>query len=49
MARKQYRNISVPESLYQKMKERVETGDEGYSSIAEYVREAIRTKLEKKG
>ena len=41
-------NISVPHELVQQVKEFIEEGGSGYTSVAEFTREAIRLRLEAK-
>ena len=48
MVRKGYRNLSVPDQLYQEL-ERFATESKGrYVSVAEVVREAVREFLDRK-
>ena len=42
-----YRTLSLPESLVSQVERRIRDGNGGYSTITEYVKEAIREKLAK--
>jgi len=42
-----YRTLSLPESLVNEVEKRVKNSDGGYATITEYVKEAIREKIEK--
>ena len=46
MPRRRYRTIAIPEDLYEKCEQVVKSGDLGYSSVSEFVKEAIRKRLE---
>lgn len=47
---RKYQTISLPKNLSQKIQELINKHPElGYTSIAEFVKEAIRTRLEKLG
>jgi Arc/MetJ-type ribon-helix-helix transcriptional regulator len=46
MPRKRYRTIAIPEELYEKCEKIVKEGNLGYSSVSEFVKEAIRKRLE---
>jgi len=41
-----WRTVQIPEDCYKKVKEFVEGEGSGYASISEYVRAALRGKLE---
>jgi len=41
MARKRYRSVVIPESLYNRVKDLVESSEGRYVSVSEVVREAI--------
>mgnify|MGYP000220983314 CR=1 FL=1 len=45
MVRKKYRTISIPEELYLVVEEAVRSGKGGYTSIGEFVKEAVRDRL----
>ena len=40
-----YRNIKIPEELYQEVKKIVDSGELGYRSVSEFVIESIRMRL----
>jgi Arc/MetJ-type ribon-helix-helix transcriptional regulator len=42
-----YRTLSLPESLVNQVEKRVRNSDGGYATITEYVKEAIREKMNK--
>ena len=42
-----YRTLSLPESLVNQVERRIRDGNGGYSTITEYVKEAIREKMSK--
>ena len=42
-----YRTLSIPESLVNQVEKRIRNGEGGYSTITEYVKEAIREKMDK--
>ena len=44
---KRYRNVSVPEELYQKLEKLVETKESGYVSVSDAVKDAVRELLRK--
>ena len=46
MARKRYRNVAIPEELYERCEEIVKSGILGYSSVSEFIRDAVRRRLE---
>jgi Arc/MetJ-type ribon-helix-helix transcriptional regulator len=46
MTRKKYRTIALPEELYKKCEEIVKSGKLGYSSISEFVKDAVRRRIE---
>ncbi len=47
MVRKKYRTIALPEELYKECEKVVKSGKLGYSSISEFVKDAVRRRLEK--
>ena len=42
-----YRTLSLPESLVNQVEKRIREGEGGYTTITEYVKEAIREKMSK--
>ena len=42
-----YRTLSLPESLVNQVEKRIRDGNGGYTTITEYVKEAIREKMSK--
>lgn len=42
-----YRTLSLPESLINQVERRIRSGEGGYTTITEYVKEAIREKMSK--
>ncbi len=46
MGRRRYRTIAIPEDLYLKCEEIVKSGVLGYSSVSEFVKDAVRRRLE---
>ncbi len=46
MSRKRYRTVALPEELYEKVEEIVRRGKLGYSSVSEFVKDAVRRRLE---
>ncbi len=46
MTRKKYRTVAIPEDLYKKCEEIVKNGILGYSSVSEFVKDAVRRRLE---
>jgi Arc/MetJ-type ribon-helix-helix transcriptional regulator len=42
-----YRTLSLPESLINQVERRIRNGEGGYTTITEYVKEAIREKMSK--
>jgi Arc/MetJ-type ribon-helix-helix transcriptional regulator len=42
-----YRTLSLPESLVNQVEKRIRDGEGGYTTITEYVKEAIREKMSK--
>jgi len=42
-----YRTLSLPESLVDQVEKRIRDGEGGYTTITEYVKEAIREKMSK--
>jgi len=46
MVRKKYRTVALPEDLYRKCEEVVKSGKLGYTSISEFVKDAVRRRLE---
>ena len=46
MPRKRYRTVAIPEDLYEKCEKIVRDGNLGYTSVSEFVKEAIRKRLE---
>jgi Arc/MetJ-type ribon-helix-helix transcriptional regulator len=48
MPRKDYRSLTIPVGLYEKLEEFVNQSNGAYVSVAEVVREALREYLRKK-
>lgn len=46
MPRKKYRMIGLPEELYLEVEKIVDTGKYGYASVSEFVKDAVRRRLE---
>ncbi|MEM1540416.1 MAG: ribbon-helix-helix domain-containing protein [Candidatus Bathyarchaeia archaeon] len=46
MPRKKYRMVGLPEDLYLEVEKIVEAGRYGYTSISEFVKDAVRRRLE---
>jgi Arc/MetJ-type ribon-helix-helix transcriptional regulator len=44
---KQYRNISLPEELYDKLENLVDSEEAGYVSVSDAVKDAVRELLRK--
>lgn len=44
---KRYKNVSIPEELYNKLDELVDSGKGGYVSVSDAVKDAIRELLRK--
>jgi Arc/MetJ-type ribon-helix-helix transcriptional regulator len=44
---KQYRNISLPEELYDKLENLVDSQEAGYVSVSDAVKDAVRELLRK--
>lgn len=44
---KRYRNVSLPEELYEKMEELVQARKSGYVSVSDAVKDAVRELLRK--
>jgi Arc/MetJ-type ribon-helix-helix transcriptional regulator len=42
-----YRSVRLPEELIEKVEDIIKKGDLGYKSKSEFIKEAIREKLEK--
>ncbi|MFQ5951732.1 MAG: ribbon-helix-helix domain-containing protein [Candidatus Geothermarchaeales archaeon] len=49
MPRKGYSAVSLPEDLLERVRQVIESERGGYSSIAEFVKEAIRLRLKELG
>jgi Arc/MetJ-type ribon-helix-helix transcriptional regulator len=46
---KRYRNVSIPEELYDKLERLVATRKSGYVSVSDAVKDAVRELLRKNG
>ena len=46
MPRKKYRMIGLPEELYLEVERIVDAGKYGYASVSEFVKDAVRRRLE---
>ncbi|MGB9693888.1 MAG: ribbon-helix-helix domain-containing protein [Fervidobacterium sp.] len=46
MPRKKYRMIGLPEELYLEIERIVDAGKYGYASVSEFVKDAVRRRLE---
>jgi Arc/MetJ-type ribon-helix-helix transcriptional regulator len=46
MAHDKYRSVRLPEELVESIEKEIRSGKRGYKSIAEFIKEAIREKLE---
>ncbi|MEM2704693.1 MAG: ribbon-helix-helix domain-containing protein [Candidatus Bathyarchaeia archaeon] len=46
MPRKKYRMVGLPEDLYLEVEKIVEAGKHGYTSVSEFVKDAVRRRLE---
>ncbi|XHH08726.1 MAG: ribbon-helix-helix domain-containing protein [Candidatus Bathyarchaeia archaeon] len=44
---KKYKNISLPQELYDKLEELVKTKDSGYVSVSDAVKDAVRDLLKR--
>jgi len=44
---KRYKNVSIPEELYEKLEELVESKKVGYVSVSDAVKDAVRELLRK--
>ena len=44
---KRYRNVSIPDELYQKVEELVQSRKSGYVSVSDAVKDAVRELLRK--
>jgi len=44
---KRYKNVSIPEELYNKLEELAKSGKTGYVSVSDAVKDAIRELLRK--
>ena len=44
-----YRNVNLPESLANKIKEAIDSGRHGYTSVPDFVRAAVRKHLRELG
>ena len=46
MPRKKYRMVGLPEELYKRCEAIVNSGKYGYTSVSEFVKDAVRRRLE---
>jgi Arc/MetJ-type ribon-helix-helix transcriptional regulator len=46
LPRKKYRMIGLPEELYLEVERIVDAGKYGYASVSEFVKDAVRRRLE---
>ena len=46
MAHDKYRSVRLPEELTESIEKEIRSGRKGYKSIAEFIKEAIREKME---
>lgn len=49
MTRKKYRTVSIPESLFERIEEIVESDKSSYVSVSEFVKEVVRNRLREMG